>query len=396
MKAIIGIATALFTLIAADAALAQEAASTISAGEDVPIDKAITLREAASPIAVEVHSFHNAILLPVMVGISLFVLGLLVWVVLRYNRKANPNAKQFSHNTLVEVIWTGIPIFILIIIAVPSFDLLYLQDKMPDGQVNEYEAGTRAAAFPNDFAPSRKVTKERHLEVSLVDQANGAVTTLTADDYDVEGFGDEELIITLANPVPDGSRLRIIGGRSRMGQKPVLGLFGKDESQIIPEPTVTIKATGFQWGWTYSYPDFNDFEFDALIAPRDSVPSHLYRLATTNDVVVPAGETIRLVTTARDVIHAWAIPAFAVKIDSIPGRLNETWFYTEKEGTYYGQCSEICGIDHAFMPISVKVVSREEFEVWVDQQLIDNGLEPTFSGADQLAEAAPAAPAAVN
>ncbi|MEM9280133.1 MAG: cytochrome c oxidase subunit II [Pseudomonadota bacterium] len=262
---------------------------------------------------------------------------------------------------------------------------------MPDGQVNEYEAGIQAASFPNDFVGTRKITKHRHLELSLVDQDTGAVTALGSKDYEVEGFGEEELIITLADPVPSGSRLRVVGGRSRVGQKPLLGLFGKDKSQIVPAPTVTIKAEGFQWGWTYSYPEHENFEFDALIAPRDTVPSHLYRLATTNDIVVPVGETIRLVTTARDVIHAWAIPAFAVKIDAIPGRLNETWFYTEHEGTYYGQCSEICGIDHAFMPISVRVVSRDEYEAWVDQQLIDNGLEPAFSGADQLAEAAPSA-----
>ncbi|MEM6649074.1 MAG: cytochrome c oxidase subunit II [Pseudomonadota bacterium] len=217
-----------------------------------------------------------------------------------------------------------------------------------------------------------------------MDQATGRTNLLAPnDDYAVEGFGEEELIITLNQAVPQGNRLRVIGGRSRVGEKKFLDLFGEDKSQIVPAPTVTIKSTGFQWGWNYSYPDYGDFEFTSLIAPKDSVPSHLYRLATTNDIVVPAGETIRLVVTARDVIHAWAMPAFAVKIDAIPGRLNETWFYTEKEGTYYGQCSEICGIDHAYMPISVRVVSRPEFEAWVDERREMDGLEPVFVRLDE-------------
>ncbi len=373
--------TALIGLAASTAALAQG-----TPGEDVPVDGKWTLRDAATPMAEEVHVFHNLVMVPVMVGISVFVLALLVWVAIRYNKRANPVPKKFSHNTAIEVVWTLVPVLILLYIALFSFDLLFLEDKMPDAQVAEYAAGTERLAFPNEFPDSRKVARNSHLEVELVNETTGAAMMLSAaDDYEVEGFGEEELVITLAEPVPAGSRLRVTGGRSRIGKKPYLGLFGEDESQIIPAPTVTIKATGFQWGWTYSYPDFGDFEFDSLIAPADQVPSHLYRLATTNDVVVPAGETIRVVTTARDVIHSWAMPAFAIKIDSIPGRLNETWFYTEKEGTYYGQCSEICGIDHAFMPISVRVVSRPEFEAWVDEQRDLNGLEPVFGGDQQVA-----------
>lgn len=378
MKALLAAAgAATVTLMNFATAIAQDAGP--QPGEDVPIDGALGFRDAATPIAYEVQNFHDYLLLPVMVGISVFVLALLVWIVVRYNKKANPVPAKFSHNTMIEVVWTLIPILILIVIALPSFELLYNEDRMPDGQVTEYEAGTRAAAVPvGNFVGSRGIKKLSHLEVALVDQASGEKTMLTADDFSVDNWGSDELEVTLNSPVPEGSLLRVIAGRSRIG-KPLLDVFGEDKSQIIPAPSVTIKATGFQWGWTYSYPDYGDFEFDALIAPRDSVPNHLYRLATTNDIVVPAGETIRIVTTARDVIHAWAMPAFAVKIDAVPGRLNETWFYTEREGTYYGQCSEICGIDHAFMPISLKVVSREEFEAWVNQRRDDEGLEPVFA-----------------
>lgn len=360
---------------------------------DLPTDGGITLREAASPMAQEIGIFHNLVLLPIMVGISVLVLLLLLYVIARFNSKVNPVPSKFSHNTMIEVVWTLVPVLILVYIAMFSFDLLYMEDKMPDGQVYEYESGVTAVAFPNDFPESRRVRTDSHLEVSVVDQATGDARLLTVDDYDVEGFGEEELVITLNEAVPAGSRLKVIGGRSRVGQRPFLGLFGEDKSQIIPAPTVTIKATGFQWGWTYNYPDYGDFEFDALIAPKDSVAPELYRFATTNDVVVPAGETIRIVTAGRDVIHSWAMPAFGTKIDAIPGRLNETWFYTEQEGTYYGQCSEICGIDHAFMPISVRVVSRAEFEAWVNEQAELNGLEPYFTD-DQMA--ALEVPATVN
>lgn len=377
----------LMTLLTTCLAGSAVAAQPVS---DVPIDRSVTLRAAASPIAEEVHVFHNYVILPVMVGISLLVLALLVWVVIRYNAKSNPTPRKFSHNTTVEVIWTLFPVLILLFIALFSFDLLYLEDKMPDAQVYEYEQGVERVAFPNEFANSRRIRRASHLEVELVDTATGAVTMLGAGEYSVEGYGDDELVVSLAEAVPAGARLRVTGGRSRVGQKPFLGLFGEDKSQIIPAPTVTIKATGFQWGWTYNYPDFGDFEFDSLIAPADTVAPELYRLATTNDVVIPAGETVRVVTTARDVIHSWAMPAFGTKIDAIPGRLNETWVYTEQEGTYYGQCSEICGIDHAFMPISVRVVSRPEFEAWVNEQADLNGLEPFFEQPDQLAAAATA------
>ncbi|NNU17005.1 hypothetical protein HK107_11805 [Parvularcula sp. ZS-1/3] len=381
-------AAILFAISAAEPSFAQDAAAAVQETTvDRPDPKGIGLRPAATPVAEEIHVFYDAILVPMKIGISVFVLGLLVWVCIRYSKRANPNPKKFSHNTLVEVLWTAIPVFILLIIAVPSFELLSVEDIMPDGQVHEYDAtpGQTQYAFPNDFAKSRMVTKARHIEVAAVAD-NGDRRLLQFDeDYDVANLGDETVVVQLAEALPASERLVITAGRSRVGAKPVLGLFGADRSKIVPAPTLTIKATGFQWGWRYSYPEFGDFEFDALIAAEADVGRELYRLAATNDIVVPEGETVRIITTATDVIHSWTIPAFGVKIDAIPGRLNETWFATDQVNTFYGQCSEICGKDHAFMPISLRVVPRDEFEAWVDEQRELNGMEPVFAGQELAA-----------
>lgn len=375
-------AALLILVVFAEPSFAQEAASEPFAEIDRPDPKGTGLRAAATPVAEEIHSFYDNILVPMKLGISFFVLGLLLWVVVRFNKRANPEPAKFTHNTPAEVAWTIIPVFILLIIAVPSFDLLFIEDKMPDTETFNYEASpTTEYAFENDFPASRRVVKSRHVEVRAIG-ADGARRTLEAgDDYAVSDLGDEVVRVTLANPLPSGERLQIAAGRTRVGRKPVLGIFGQDQSKLVPAPTITLKATGYQWGWAYGYPDFGDFEFDALIMPEEQSGPELYRLATTNDIVVPAGETVRVITTARDVIHSWTIPNFGIKIDAVPGRLNETWFYTEYESTYYGQCSEICGKDHAFMPISVRVVSRDEFEAWVDERRAFEGLEPMF--ADQ-------------
>lgn len=376
------IAALLTFFVFAEPSLAQDAAGAAFAEADRPDPKGIGLRPAATPVAEEIHSFYDNILVPMKLGISFFVLGLILWVIFRYNKRANPEPAKFSHNTPIEVVWTVVPVFILLIIAIPSFDLLFLEDKMPDTQTFNYDASsTTEYAFENDFPASRRVVKNRHVEVRAID-ADGSSRMLEAgDDYAVSDLGEELVRVTLASPLPAGERLQIAAGRTRVGRKPVLGIFGRDRAQLVPSPTITLKATGYQWGWAYSYPDFGDFEFDALIMPEEQSGPELYRLATTNDIVVPAGETVRVITTARDVIHSWTIPNFGVKIDAVPGRLNETWFYTEHESTYYGQCSEICGKDHAFMPISVRVVSREEFEAWVDERREFEGLEPMF--ADQ-------------
>ena len=209
---------------------------------------------------INLHSF----VLYVITLICLFVLGLMVWIVVRYNAKANPTPSATTHNTTLEVLWTIIPVAILVTIAIPSFRLLYFED-------------------------------------------------------------------------------------------------------VLPKTDMTIKAIGKQWYWSYEYPDNGNFTFDALmLSDRVSAQQMEPRLlGTNNHVVVPIGKTVRLLTTGADVIHAWAIPAFGVKIDAVPGRINQTWFKANKEGKFYGECSELCGARHPFMPIEVEVVSQERFDQWV-------------------------------
>ena len=231
-----------------------------------PVNGELGMQAAATPVMENVHWFHN-MLLWIITGISLLVLGLLIWVMVRYNAKANPEAKKFSHNTAVEIVWTAAPIVILIVIAVPSFQLLYYQD-------------------------------------------------------------------------------------------------------TIPESDFTIKTTGYQWNWGYEYPDHGGFEYFSNMVADEDIASHPYEarrnLTTDLPVVVPTGATVRVEVTAADVIHNWAMPAFGIKMDAIPGRLNETWFRVDEPGIYYGQCSELCGVRHAFMPIEVHVVPQDVFDAWVE------------------------------
>jgi cytochrome c oxidase subunit II len=217
------------------------------------------LQEAATPVMENITWFHN-FMLWLITAITLFVLVLLVIVVVKFNAKANPVPSKTTHHTLIEVVWTIVPVLILVAVAVPSFRLLFLQ-------------------------------------------------------------------------------------------------------LDVPKADLTIKATGKQWFWTYSYPDNGPFEFDSLMA-TDKQPR---LLAVDNEVVVPVNKVVRVQTTAADVIHSFAVPSFGIKIDAIPGRLNETWFKATKLGMFYGQCSELCGKDHAFMPIAIRVVSDEEFATWIEQ-----------------------------
>ena len=223
------------------------------------------LQQAGSPVMESIVSFHD-FLLYVISAITAFVLVLLLIVMVRFNARANPTPSRTTHNTGLEVAWTVIPVIILVVIAVPSFRLLFLE-------LN------------------------------------------------------------------------------------------------VPKADLTVKATGKQWYWTYSYPDNGKFEFDSLIAcDQDHIKCKEPRLlAVDNDLVVPVNKVVRVLTTGADVIHSFAVPAFGIKIDAIPGRINETWFKAEREGMYYGQCSELCGRDHAFMPIAVKVVSEKAFTAWVEQ-----------------------------
>jgi cytochrome c oxidase subunit 2 len=207
--------------------------------------------------------FHD-FLLYLITAIAVFVLVLLVIVVVRFNARANPVPTKTTHNTLLEVAWTLIPVIILTAIAVPSFKLLFLQ-------------------------------------------------------------------------------------------------------QTIPLADLTVKAVGKQWYWSYGYPD-SKFEFDSLmLQDKDRKPDQPRLLAVDNDMVVPVNKVVRVQVIGADVIHAFAVPSFGIKIDAVPGRLNETWFKATREGIYYGQCSELCGKDHAYMPIAVRVVSDKDYAAWLDQ-----------------------------
>jgi cytochrome c oxidase subunit 2 len=229
-----------------------------------PTPGAIDLQPAATDLRQRVMDFHNYLLLPILVAISLLVLGLLLWCIIRYNRHANPTPAKFTHNTLVEVIWTAGPVLILLVIAVFSFRLLF--------------------------------------------------------DY-----------------------------------------------HDMPPPYMTVKATGYQWYWGYAYPDQKIDELTSNVLPKDKAQAEgePYILASTQPLVAPVGKVVRVLVTGADVIHSFSVPAFGIKIDAVPGRTNETWFKANKTGTFFGQCSQLCGLDHTFMPIEVKVVSQADFDAWV-------------------------------
>ncbi len=248
-------------VVAAIAAIIVTMGSAVAAqGQATPWQ--FGFQDAYSPVAHEMHDFHN-LLLVIITVITLFVLGLLIYVVVRFNRKANPNPSKTSHNTFIEFVWTVVPVLILIGIAVPSFSLLY--------------------------------------------------------------YGDR-----------------------------------------VEKADMTIKAIGYQWYWGYEYTDQEGLSFDAVMLEADQLKEGQPRLlATDNTIVLPIDTNIRLLVTAEDVLHAWAMPAFGVKIDAVPGRINETWMRIEKEGMYYGQCSELCGARHGFMPIMVKAVSKEDYAKWL-------------------------------
>ena len=219
-------------------------------------------QEAVTPVMRFATTFHN-LLLVIIFLITIFVLALLLFVVVRFSEKRNPTPSKTTHNSIIEVLWTAVPVLILVVIAIPSFRLLFLTDQ-----------------------------------------------TVDAD--------------------------------------------------------MTIKAIGRQWYWTYEYPDHGDFAFDAfIVADEDLQPGQLRLLETDNRLVVPVGKKVRVLTTSSDVLHAWAMPAFGIKMDSVPGRANETWFQVDKPGVYYGQCSELCGAGHGFMPITIEAVSEAAFDAWV-------------------------------
>lgn len=253
-----------FTILLALAAVFVGAAAAWATEGSYAVPQQIGLMPAATEHMEEIERFHN-LLLVIITLITVFVLGLLLWVMVRYNARVNPKPANWSHNTLIEIVWTIVPIVVLGLIVVPSFRLLYAGEVIP----------------------------------ANVD--------------------------------------------------------------------LTVKAIGHQWYWSYEYPDHGGFTFDALmLSDADAKTKGEPRLlGVDNRVVVPVGKTVRVIVTSADVIHSWTIPAFGSKIDAVPGKLNETWFRAKREGVFYGQCSELCGSRHAFMPIAVEVVSQEKFDQWV-------------------------------
>jgi cytochrome c oxidase subunit II len=233
------------------------------AGAAEPKPWEIGFQPPATPVKDRLSAFHDDLLMPIITVITVFVLGLLVYVMWRFNQRRNPVPSRTSHNTVIEMLWTVVPVLILVIIAIPSFKLMYYMDR-------------------------------------------------------------------------------------------------------VPNPEMTIKVTGHQWYWSYEYPDQDGLTFDSNIIPEDQLkPGQKRLLDVDNPLVVPADTTIRVLITGTDVIHSWFVPSFGVQEYAIVGRLNESWMKVEHAGTYYGQCNQICGLNHAFMPIKVEAVSKDAFQHWL-------------------------------
>lgn len=285
--------SAMATLALAGAVSAQAFAEDLM-GQ--PTDKAMGWQPAATELKVKTEDFYNHLLFPIITAICLLVLGLLIWIMIRYNKRANPVPARFSHNTVIEIIWTAVPVAILVVIAIYSLSLLR--------------------------------------------------------DYN-----------------------------------------------NMPSPDVVVKATGNQWFWTYDYPEqgVEDVESRLLDDAKDINKAHAkhipYLLEVDNPLIVPVNKVVHVEVTGADVIHSFTVPAFGFKMDAIPGRLNNTWFKATKIGTYYGQCSELCGKDHAFMPIEVKVVSQADFDKYIVSQ---GGKTKAMIAADAAASAAASQAAAVS
>ena len=277
----------------------------------VPEEGGINLQAAATRIMERLHWFHNYLLV-IITLITLFVLALIIWVCFKYNKRANPVARKFSHNTPIEIVWTVVPVLILVAIAGPSFSNLFYQENQPDLEVIATAEGDNPNIYPDAAA---------------------------------QGW-------------------------------------------------ITVKAQGNQWNWTYSFPDELDdggypVEFVSnplqrgLSSDQDSGEARGPRnLSTDYPLVLPVNRYIRYQTAASDVIHSWTVPAFGVKTDAVPGRLNEGWFLVEEEGTYYGQCSELCGKDHAYMPIEVRVVDQATYDSWIST-LRSGDFDGAFDALDQ-------------
>ncbi|MFN3371391.1 MAG: cytochrome c oxidase subunit II [Sphingomonadaceae bacterium] len=273
------------------AALAGYERTKPTPGIGQPIPGGINIQQQFTPIGLEAKAMMEQILNPIIGVISLFVLALMIWVIVRYRSAAVETPSTTTHNFTIEVVWTLIPALILLFIAFPSFRLL-----------------------ANQYSP--------------------------------------------------------------------------------PKADLTIKVTGYQWYWGYEYPDYGGISFDSLPLSKEQADAagEPYLLEVDNRLVVPAGKTVKLLITAADVLHSFAVPSFWVKMDAVPGRINETWFKVDRPGVYYGQCSELCGTKHGFMPIAVEVLPEEDFKRWVRMKQMADGIEPTGPG---IAVAPALSPAAV-
>jgi len=256
--------TVLAFVTAAFVALLGGAGSVLAQVVAEPKPWEINLQPAYSPVMEKVHDFHN-LLLVIIVSVVVLVLGILGYVMYRFSAKRNPVPSKTSHNTMLEVLWTAVPIMILVIIAIPSLRLLYFSAKATD-------------------------------------------------------------------------------------------------------PEMTLKVTGHQWYWSYTYPDQEDMTFDSIpIADDQLEPGQPRLLAVDNPVVLPVDTSVQILVTADDVIHNFAVPALGLKKDAVPGRINETWVKITEPGTYYGMCSELCGVNHYFMPIQIEALSKEDYQAWTEQ-----------------------------
>lgn len=257
-----------------------------------PTDGALGFQPAVTEIASDGHWFHNYILLPMCIIISVFILALLLWTCWKYSAKNNPVPSKTTHNATLEVVWTSVPVLILIGISVISFPYLFKIDKEPD----------------------------------LKAIAAGEITATV------------------------------------------------EEQAAAAEGWVHVKAIGQLWSWTYEYSDYTDQDGAFVNFPSNALHKGLssdeqtgeLNLSVDTPMVIPAGRYIRYYTGSDNVIHSWAVPAFGIKTDAIPGRLNEGWFKVDDKGTYYGQCSELCGKDHAYMPIEILVVDQPVFDEWME------------------------------
>ena len=252
---------------------------------DQPHEWEFGMQTPATPITERIYNFHNELLV-IIFAISLFVFGLLIYIMVRFNHRAHPVPSRTTHNTVIEVLWTVIPVLILVTIAIPSFKLMYYMDRVPDSKM-------------------------------------------------------------------------------------------------------TIKVTGHQWYWEYTYPDNGNIDFNSnLIADKDLKPGEPRLLDVDNPLVIPVDTTIRVQVAGSDVIHSWFVPSFGVQEYAVIGRLNEAWMRVPHPGTYYGECNQICGVNHAFMPIKVVVLSQDDFQKWLsDAKTKFSSLDKPRDNATQVAAA---------